>query len=259
MASTKTEKTAPIVEGQKPDEELKEPQTPAPDTKDEAPTGEAVSTGDALSDISATIMDNRPDVNSAMIMPTIPGQTAPDSSADNSADDHDPWQRDENGEIKKSKATGKPLKKRGRKPGASKIGGSGSGFDSGRTSEPQPENAKAESYKKAGRVAAGAFISLNIMAFGEEFKPDDQAEIEGLRTGFADYFESQDITDLPPGMALVMVMGAYMVPRFTRPKAQARVLNIWGRAKLWYSERKRAKKTATKTKAGVVEESGEEK
>jgi hypothetical protein len=51
-----------------------------------------------------------------------------------------------------------------------------------------------------------------------------------LESAFGDYFEATGKTDIPPGMALTVAIGGYMLPRFTMPKTRSRM----GKVKDWF-------------------------
>lgn len=82
--------------------------------------------------------------------------------------------------------------------------------------------------RATGRHAARLLTSMSVALGGDEWRPmydeklgiDEGAQLEGA---FADYFESKEMNDIPPGIALCVVVGAYTLPRLTMPKTQTRL------------------------------------
>lgn len=240
-----------------------ENQIPDSGSEDLTPAGDA---GSSLDDIAEQITHNMPDVNSAFIVPT--GETGESQSGNtpNSASEtpQDDYQRNPDGSIKVSEKTGKPLKKRGRKAGganagASKLGGIGGTQNS--TQNGALNTAQINAHE-LGKASAGFLFSMGIAIGGEDFAPivdpvTGTNEPLAMQAAFSNYYLATGKTDLPPGLMLTMVICSYAVPRFTQPKVKNRVSTIWGRAKLWLSERKKAKKAGVKNSAGVVEQKEE--
>jgi len=110
----------------------------------------------------------------------------------------------------------------------------------------------------SGRSAAGLLFTLGCVIGGEEWQPmvdkatglDERAMLE---KAFADYFLSTGKTDIPPGWALTIAVGAYAAPRFTAPKTKLRAKNFFGKLRLWYKNRKLDKETAKAEKADEIE------
>ena len=138
------------------------------------------------------------------------------------------------------------IKKPGRKPGAggadspkrtsSVVGGTQNGTTD--------KNAQARLQARAsGTMAANLVLQIGIVAGGEEWHPrrDEQTGLDEklmLENAFADYFEATGKTDIPPGMALTVAIGAYALPRFTMPKTQSRVGKLKEVIKKWWINRK---------------------
>ena len=80
----------------------------------------------------------------------------------------------------------------------------------------------------AGKAAAHMLITLGCTIGGDEFQPvKDETygidEAANLETAFGDYFVATGRTDFPPGIALSIAVGGYILPRFTRPKTKSRL------------------------------------
>jgi hypothetical protein len=92
--------------------------------------------------------------------------------------------------------------------------------------------------RQSGMHAARMFTSVAAMIGGEEWKPQKIEkygldEQESLDESLADYFEAKEMEDIPPGVALVMVVVSYMAPRFMMPKTKSRL----GRLKDWIASK----------------------
>lgn len=88
---------------------------------------------------------------------------------------------------------------------------------------PMPTN-----YDGAATIAANAFFGVGIALLGEDWQPDVQAkEHENVRSAFKNYFVSAGISDIPPGIALAMTLGAYAMVRIPRPTVQTRMQKLW--------------------------------
>lgn len=120
--------------------------------------------------------------------------------------------------------------KRGRKPGQTTAARPTPG-QPGEMPRPQsapnspaqtvdPETANIE---QASRTAANLLIGTSVMVFGEDFAPENKGEAVMLQTAFRDYFAERGVAKLPPELALAAVVAAYMLPRFTKPKARDRL------------------------------------
>jgi len=114
------------------------------------------------------------------------------------------------------------------KSGASVVGVNGSAqVDKG--------HAQIVQARATGVASANMLISLGRAIGGEEWKPIKNTEYKideklNLENAFADYFEATGKTDIPPGMALTIAVGAYALPRFTMPATQKRA----GKVKQWF-------------------------
>lgn len=109
----------------------------------------------------------------------------------------------------------------------------------------QAENSKVASSRATGKMAANLFLMLSCGLGGAEWMPrtvpmDEKAMLE---EGFADYFQSKEWEDMPPGIALVACLGMYALPRFAMPKTQERAKGfknwIAGKYITWKANRAR--------------------
>ena len=115
--------------------------------------------------------------------------------------------------------------------------------------------------RQSGDAAAGALIMLGVALGGDEWQPrkddtiglDERAALSGA---FGDYFEAKEMTDIPPGVALTIVVSAYALPRFTMPQTKTRVQ----RFKEWAAGKIAARKMRKKENKdnGTLSDSGDD-
>jgi len=121
------------------------------------------------------------------------------------------------------------------------------------TDRPETVNQGTAKSRAAGASTAAALIALGIGLGGDEWAPVTNAdtgldERAALETAFADYFEHKNWEDIPPGVALVIAVGCYAIPRFNRPKTRTRLSNVKNWIKRKIADRK-LKKHGLKTTA----------
>lgn len=150
------------------------------------------------------------------------------TDADGSEFDPDIHATDDNGHPKLTQK-GKLRKKRGRKSGGLSTS------NALQTAQKVAVSEKAK-FETVGKGAANALISLGIMMGGEDFTPIQNQHIDekqNLEMAFADWAQTQDIEDIPPNLALCIVVGSYLLPRMTMPKqvSKLRMLKEWFKLK----------------------------
>jgi len=138
------------------------------------------------------------------------------------------------------------IKKPGRKPGQQYAGQqkshvAGGGAQSAPIAD-KDQVAKMQA-RASGTMAANLVLQIGIVAGGQEWQPrrDEQSGLDEkvmLESAFADYFEATGKTDIPPGMALTVAVGAYALPRFTMPQTQTRLQKAKTAIKQWWVNRK---------------------
>lgn len=157
------------------------------------------------------------DIAAIVIDPTEPEPELTDDA---------PWGR---------KADGTPRKKPGRR-GADDMGATYDRLNSVGSppprrpapppseSLPEPEPAIAPDYDQIGKIAAGVFFATGEAAFGADWSPDTaNKEHLQIANAFSKYFESQQLSDISPGWALVLTLGSYTIKRFHKPTIRERV------------------------------------
>jgi len=118
--------------------------------------------------------------------------------------------------------------------GSPKISKKGKLLRKRRASKVSVSNEKENLHSQArqsGFVAANLFINTARLIGGEEWEPKINKETgldekSLLENSFSDYFEMSGTVDIPPGLALAVVLLAYSVPRFTQPKTISRLSKI---------------------------------
>lgn len=118
--------------------------------------------------------------------------------------------------------------KRGRKAGNKNT--TNTNADTNRTNESIPNgtggNNSTIDYRGTGQLLSGLFFGGCISTFGESWNPTkkEQDDIEKQTIRFC---EAKNIGDIPPGIALVMCVTLYALPRMSDPTTKAK-LRQWG-------------------------------
>jgi hypothetical protein len=123
--------------------------------------------------------------------------------------------------------------------------------------EVDPNVAKEGKQRAAGVGAANALIGVSMMLGGHEFAPikNEEAGIdekENIENAFADYFVAKDMDDIPPGLALSLVLLSYYAPRVAMPKTKEKVKKAGG----WFKQKFVAWRTKRELKKHGMEVDG---
>lgn len=135
------------------------------------------------------------------------------------------------------KADGTPAAKRGPKPKSAGNEGDKQRArlrsvspGKGAPQKPVPMAAEAlavVNYQAMGEMVAGVWFNAGQMLLGEEWAPDVKGgEHLAVAGAFRDYFKAQQIKDLPPGFALVAVLGIYTLKRANRPTIREKLQGV---------------------------------
>lgn len=135
-------------------------------------------------------------------------------------------------------------------PKQSVVGGAPVGT---RSTGDQPQQAAVIAARTAGVAAANALISLGVGLGGEEWSPRSDKkqgleERDMLESAFGDYFVAKGMEDIPPGIALIIGIGCYALPRFTMPKTQTRLSKLKGKLASWWVRRRDKKRNLKNSK-----------
>jgi hypothetical protein len=152
------------------------------------------------------------------------------TDADGAQFDPDKHVVDDNGHPKLT-GKGKLRKKRGRKAGSLAT------TNAAQTAQKVAVSEK-EKFRVVGAGAANALISVGLMLGGEDFAPIQNQHIDekaNLESAFAQWAETQDVDDIPPNLALTIVLGSYFLPRMTMPKqvSKLRLMKEWFKMKFF--------------------------
>lgn len=124
----------------------------------------------------------------------------------------------------KVKKDGTYALKRGRKSGAVLVSAAQSPEElpNPSISVPSNEPPKKVNYKVLGQVYAGIFFSGTSSIIGPEWLPQNNDEKKNVENAFSAYAESTGANDLPPGIALVLTIGAYSAARLQHENTRSK-------------------------------------
>lgn len=105
---------------------------------------------------------------------------------------------------------GKPRRKRGRK-GSGNAGGSRSSV-SGDGSTVPPVGTVTVDYNNLATITCNLFFTGTTSFLGKAWEPS-QAEVVSIHSSTKRFLEHYQIEDIPPGLALVLAVGVYAIPR----------------------------------------------
>jgi hypothetical protein len=206
----------------------------APDDSDTEATQNTSERG-GLSGIASDLVGSMPDVQPHAIQARRDDRannaTAPD--VDGTIFDPAIHAVDDDGKPKKT-LLGKFAKKRARDKGVKNSGTPAvSRLGTGKPAQSADDKKAAQEAeaRNAGAIAAGAMFTFGMLIGGEEWQPikdhttgTDEAAM--MAKAFGDYFAAKGMTDIPPGVALCIAIGGYIVPRCFMPKTQTRFQKI---------------------------------
>lgn len=90
---------------------------------------------------------------------------------------------------------------------------------------------KNKSESSAARVLAQITFSIGQFVAGEEGRPEKEYhEEENITNAYREYLDSKDIKDIPPGIALCVVLGAYLIRIIRAEKSKTKL----DRLKEWF-------------------------
>lgn len=87
--------------------------------------------------------------------------------------------------------------------------------------------AVAVDYKLMAETTFDISISVAASALGPEWSPKDEQERQMVCVPMAAYFKSKQMKDLPPNLALALVVTAYAAPRFREPSTAGKMRLFW--------------------------------
>lgn len=175
---------------------------------------------DAMSEGAATPSEPLADTDTSVTLDDVIGQKI----------DRDQYQRSPDGSLILG-ANGLPKKKPGRKPKAESSGN----FSTEKSAEQKAPKTALE--KKAQKVSseelARAFLHLTVggmsVLVGEEWNFENQQEADGMKAAVATYIEAKGDGEMSPEGMLLLVVGAYAVPRMAHENTQSKLGKLWGK------------------------------
>lgn len=92
---------------------------------------------------------------------------------------------------------------------------------------------KVVNYDEMGKVAATLFFGVGEMVLGADWAPEND-EPKIVSGAFGAYFKSVNMTDIPPGFALSIVLVSYAAQRVQRPTIKSRISGamLWTKNKI---------------------------
>lgn len=83
-----------------------------------------------------------------------------------------------------------------------------------------------------------------VLAISPEWvmmKDEGIDEKAGLVTAFDRFYDAHDIDDIPPGVALAIACGSYVIPRLAMEQTKKKFGGLTGKVRLWWHNRKKRK------------------
>lgn len=208
--------------------------------------------------VAGDIIENMPLPTESAIEAHEAEATSPDAAIEAPTEENGVFNRDVDGkayspELHQVDKEGKPrlgkngllMKKRKSKKGNSTIGGPGN-TTSSLTGEPLTESQRQQA-AITGVVSASMLVNLSMMIGGDEFAPVLNTEHgidekKALESAFTDYYIATGKTDFPPGVALTLVVGMYILPRFAHQTVRDNLKQKTGFIASWFKKRKDKKR-----------------
>lgn len=200
--------------------EIEEIQEPEKTTETEQEKTEPEKTTDGIDDIATLTIDNVPEVSESVeeLNNTIVDDTGTefDTSIHASTPDGSPA-------YKKNGTTFKM--KRGRKKGGA------SSLNACQNNNIDETKNQAEIAAASGKTLSMVYFSFGRILAGDDFLPESKTEQEHVENLIANYLQSTDKPDLPPGWALVLGLSAHGFSKMQKPKAKTRLQRIASKIK----------------------------
>jgi hypothetical protein len=91
--------------------------------------------------------------------------------------------------------------------------------------------------EQCGQVSAKLFIAMGILLLGDDFRAENQAEEKVLADAFKAYLQSKNLSDIPAGWALAIILVQYTATRLTKPTIRTKIIGFFGYCKGWINAR----------------------
>lgn len=82
-------------------------------------------------------------------------------------------------------------------------------------------------YRALSEMTFDMATGIAAGVFGDEWKPREEAERQAVCVPLAAYLKSKNVTDIPPGVMLCVVVIAYSAPRLRAPSTAGKLKLAW--------------------------------
>jgi len=82
-------------------------------------------------------------------------------------------------------------------------------------------------FAKLGEMVFDLSTGTLSMALGPEWKPQSPEERDMVSNAIGQYLKSKEISDIPPGIMLAVVVLAYSAPRLNAPSTKEKIARGW--------------------------------
>ncbi len=117
--------------------------------------------------------------------------------------------------------------------GQSTVTGQGEMESQSQIAIPQNTNTLTDNSGAVALVCFEMATSALQVAFGPEWKPENDEEKNACVTSLAAYFRTKKVEDVPPGLMLCIVLGAYSAKRVAQPNTKTKLIALY----LWIKPR----------------------
>lgn len=90
--------------------------------------------------------------------------------------------------------------------------------------QPAP-GTEAAHYQASGQVMAETLTGVCAMLGGEDWHAAEH-EKAALANAWGNYFRSKGLTDIPPGVAVLIATGGYLLPRLSKPTTRGKLARL---------------------------------
>lgn len=87
---------------------------------------------------------------------------------------------------------------------------------------------KTDPFEAPAVATVGMIVGMCRAMFDGEEWATSESENEFMVNAWRSYYEANEITDFPPGIALTLAMGSYFAVRMTKPKTSSKLKKVGG-------------------------------
>jgi hypothetical protein len=99
-------------------------------------------------------------------------------------------------------------------------------------------NGEVVDYTKLAEITFALSTGMLSGVFGPEWQPESEEEKKSVVLPLAAYYKSKDVSDLPPGVLLAVVVGAYSIRRLPKPGTSNKIKAAWFWVKSKFTRKK---------------------